>query len=67
METSINKLNLLNIISRLENEHKVLRKVTITDLHFKENNIDKVKHKLQDKVKDYRKQEEHGEKKFIKP
>ena len=67
METSIEKINLLSIISKLENESKVLRKVTSNDLHFNENKINIFKHKEQDKVKDYRKQEEHGEKKFIKP
>ncbi len=67
METSINKLNILNVIRKLENEHKVLRKVTNTDLHINDTKIDIVQFRTQDKVKDYRKQEEHGEKKFIKP
>ena len=67
METSINKSNLLNIISKLENERKVLRKVTNTDLHINDTKIDIMQYRTQDKVKDYRKQEEHGEKKFIKP
>ena len=65
MKESIDKIYLLNHIAKLEQEKKVLRRVNLSDL--KTNKKEKQKKGKQEKVKGYRKQEEHGEKKFIKP
>jgi hypothetical protein len=75
-----NQIDLLNKIRSLENnkENNISRKVRLSDL-IEDNNSDNsiinknIKDKMtkdknmKDKIKDYRLQEEFGEKKFIKP
>ena len=73
------QIELLNKIRLLENnkDNNLVRKVTISDLIEDTNsdsyNIKDIKNKVtknknnKEKIKDYRQQEEFGEKKFIKP
>ena len=73
------QIELLNKIRLLENnkENNISRKVTLSDLIEDTNsdsfNMKDIKNKVtkdkitKEKIKDYRLQEEFGEKKFIKP
>ena len=73
------QIELLNKIRLLENnkENNLVRKVTLSDLIEDTNsdsyNMKDIKNKVtkdkitKEKIKDYRLQEEFGEKKFIKP
>ena len=66
MNNNININLILEKIKSLENNNSSLRKVTKNDLNNTKNYLKK-QNKNDCKVKDYRMQEEHGEKKFIKP
>jgi len=57
---------LLYTIEFLEKKQTILRKVTANDLKHNSGKKKKVEKKTI-KIKDYRSQEEYGEKKFIKP
>ena len=64
-----NKINvnlLLDKIKSLEENNNKSRKITKKDLNYLNSNFKKT-NKNENKVKDYRMQEEYGEKKFIKP
>ena len=58
---------LLSKLNDLENNKSSLRKINSTDLLSNQNFISKNINPNQNKIKSYRMQEEHGEKKFIKP
>ena len=57
---------ILYLIELLEKQKSNLRKVTVNDLKHTSGKKKK-EHKKTIKVKNYRAQEEYGEKKFIKP
>ncbi len=67
MNGSIDINLILQKIKDLESKSSSNRKLVKTDLTDINENIKKSKKLKQVKVKEYRLQEEHGEKKFIKP
>jgi hypothetical protein len=58
---------LLSKLNDLENNKSTLRKIKSVDLISNQNFVSKNINSNQNKIKSYRMQEEHGEKKFIKP
>jgi hypothetical protein len=67
MNGSIDINLILQKIKDLESKSSSDRKLEKTDLTDSNKNIKKSKKLKQVKIKEYRMQEEHGEKKFIKP